>query len=79
MTKSKKLDNVVATVTLCNSINEISAAEWDICVGTEYPFLSHAFMSALEDSGSVSPRMGWLPQHLVYRDSSEKLIGAAPL
>jgi len=79
MAKSKKLDNVVATVTLCNSINEISAAEWDICVGTEYPFLSHAFMSALEDSGSVSPRMGWLPQHLVYRDSSEKLIGAAPL
>ena len=66
MAKSKNLDNVVATVTLCNSINDIPEAEWDICVGAEYPFLLHAFMSALEDSGSVSPKTGWLPQHLVY-------------
>ncbi|MDC1172391.1 GNAT family N-acetyltransferase [Alphaproteobacteria bacterium] len=79
MAKSKNLDNVVATVTLCNSINDIPEAEWDICVGAEYPFLLHAFMSALEDSGSVSPKTGWLPQHLVYRDSSGKLVGAVPL
>lgn len=79
MAKSKNLDNVVATVTLCNSINDIPEAEWDICVGAEYPFLLHAFMSALEDSGSVSPKTGWLPQHLVYRDSSGKIVGAVPL
>ena len=79
MAKSKNLDNVLATVTLCNSINDIPEAEWDICVGAEYPFLLHAFMSALEDSGSVSPKTGWLPQHLVYRDSSGKIVGAVPL
>src|SRR3981189_1935074 len=40
------------------------------CAGstTRYnPFVSHAFFSALEQSGSASPRTGWGPRHLVAK------------
>src|ERR1051326_8102220 len=34
--------------------------------GSTYnPFISHEFLSALEDSGSAVARTGWQPQHLV--------------
>lgn len=36
-------------------------ADWDRCVGTGDPFLSHAFLSALEESGSATARTGWQP------------------
>ncbi|HEX8262627.1 MAG TPA: GNAT family N-acetyltransferase [Allosphingosinicella sp.] len=34
-------------------------ADWDRCAGTGDPFLSHAFLSALEESGSATARTGW--------------------
>jgi uncharacterized protein len=37
------------------------AADWDRCAGTGNPFLSHAFLSILEESGSVGPGTGWQP------------------
>ncbi|MFG5120407.1 GNAT family N-acetyltransferase [Methylorubrum sp. POS3] len=63
------------------------AAEWDACATspetlsagdeTFNPFVSHAFLSALEESGCVSRRTGWLPLHVrVERDG--RLVGAAP-
>lgn len=33
--------------------------DWDRCAGSADPFLSHAFLSALEESGSATPRTGW--------------------
>lgn len=42
------------------------------------PFLSHAFLSALEDAKCVGGRSGWFPRHCLVRDSSERLIAAAP-
>jgi uncharacterized protein len=42
------------------------------------PFISHAFLSALEDSGSVGPVTGWTPAHVVIEDSDGRLIAAAP-
>jgi predicted N-acyltransferase len=36
-------------------------ADWDRCAGTGDPFLSYAFLSALEDSGSATSRTGWQP------------------
>ena len=42
------------------------------------PFVSHAFLSALEDSGCVGQRSGWLPQHLILEDDSGRAIAAAP-
>jgi predicted N-acyltransferase len=45
---------------------------------TYNPFLSHAFLSALEESKSVGGRTGWLPQHLLVKTADGTLIGAAP-
>lgn len=40
------------------------------------PFLSYAFLSALEDSGCVSPKTGWQPQHLKLEAPDGTMIGA---
>jgi uncharacterized protein len=37
------------------------SADWDRCAGTDDPFPSHAFLSALEDSGSATAETGWRP------------------
>lgn len=42
------------------------------------PFISHAFLAALEDSGTVSARSGWLPQHIAVEDESGALLAAMP-
>ena len=67
-----------ATVKVLGSLGEVPAAQWDACAGTDDPFLSHAFLSALEDSGSASARSGWLPRHLVVEDRDGTVIAAAP-
>ena len=40
-------------------IESFEADDWDRCAGTGDPFLSHAFLSALEESGSATARTGW--------------------
>ncbi len=67
------------TLTLHASILGIGAAEWDACAGDANPFVSHAFLSAVEDSGSAGPRTGWLPQHAALRDGAGRLVAAAPM
>ena len=68
----------VLQVKLVQGIGQIDARTWDACVGPDQPFLRHAFLSALEDSGSASQRTGWLPLHLVAESGGE-LIGCAPM
>ncbi|MBD8890101.1 GNAT family N-acetyltransferase [Roseibium litorale] len=42
------------------------------------PFLSHAFLSSLEEAGCAAARTGWLPRHLVLEDGSGAVLGAVP-
>jgi len=42
------------------------------------PFLSHAFLSSLEDSDSVGGRSGWQPQHVLAKTPDGTLLAAAP-
>ena len=42
-------------------VASFAASDWDACAGPDNPFLSHAFLSALEESGSASARTGWQP------------------
>ncbi len=42
------------------------------------PFISHAFLSACEDSGSASSATGWHPSHLLLETEAGELIGAVP-
>jgi predicted N-acyltransferase len=42
------------------------------------PFISHSFLSALEESHSVGGRSGWHVQHLLVTAADGELIAAAP-
>lgn len=61
------------------SINEIAPADWDALVDSEQPFLRHAYLAALETSGSVGPGTGWIPRILSISDDDSTLAGAVPL
>jgi predicted N-acyltransferase len=54
----------------------LDPASWNALAATD-PFLNRAFLSALEDSGSVGPGTGWTPSPIVIEDE-RRLVGAAP-
>jgi len=66
-----------------SKISDVEASAWDRCAGQSRPdanpTVSHAFLKALEDSGSACADTGWLPQHLTLEDGSGRVIGALPL
>ncbi|WP_210315173.1 GNAT family N-acetyltransferase [Aurantimonas sp. DM33-3] len=81
------------TIRVVDRLGAIDAARWDALTvepaptspastatpsGVANPFVSHAFLSALEDSGCVGEATGWLPQHLVLEDPQGVPIAAAP-
>jgi predicted N-acyltransferase len=66
-------------VRIVESLADVPAAAWDACAGADNPFLSHAFLEALEASGSATARTGWLPQHVLVEDADGRLLAAAPL
>ncbi|AHJ63633.1 putative cytosolic protein [Granulibacter bethesdensis] len=67
------------TACLHSSASSIPAAAWNACAGSRNPFISHDFFMALEESGSVAPRNGWLPQHLSLADPAGDIVGIVPL
>ncbi|MDX1486361.1 MAG: GNAT family N-acetyltransferase [Alphaproteobacteria bacterium] len=66
-------------VRVLGGIADVPAEAWDACAGPDNPFVGHAFLRALEDSGSAVARTGWQPRHLTVTDRSGAVIGAAPL
>jgi predicted N-acyltransferase len=76
---------VALEVRVIDSLREISGQAWDACARWspetgENPFVSHAFLSALEESKSVGRRTGWMPQHLLIQDDeTEEVLAACPL
>jgi uncharacterized protein len=69
----------IITVKVIPGIGAIDAAAWDACAGEENPFLSYAFLKALEDSGSCRAATGWQPQHLALEAPDGRVIGTVPL
>jgi predicted N-acyltransferase len=69
------------SLTVHRAVAEIPAAEWDALSSHEperaSPFVRHAFLAALEESGSASPRTGWSARHLALR-RGRTLVAAAP-
>lgn len=61
------------------AISQIAPEDWDRCAGSGNPFLSHAFLDALEESGSTNARSGWMPQHAVLEDASGNVLAVAPM
>ena len=63
-------------------IHKVAPAAWDALVPPDDPFCTHAFLSALEDSGSATRETGWMPAHVLVRtvdgDTPGPLLAAAP-
>lgn len=66
-------------LTFIDSIHQIPSADWNnLCAPSQYPFLRHEFLIALEDSGSTTGKTGWQPHHLLAKEA-DKLVAAIPL
>ncbi len=72
-------------IRVCQGMDAFAPAEWDGLAGTSRcgqapynPFLSHAFLKLLEDSGCVGRSSGWLPHHLRLEEETGTLVGAIP-
>ncbi len=59
-------------------IADIGQEAWDGCAGGGNPFVSYAFLSALEDSGSVGGQTGWHPRYLALRGEGGVVTAVAP-
>ena len=66
-----------ARLRLEGSVGAVAAADWDAHAG-DNPFVSHAFLTALEDSGSVGEGTGWQPLPLVLEDEVGGVAGVLP-
>lgn len=75
-------DEHEATIEVLSGIGEIDAADWDRNANPDprlhNPFVSHAFLKALEDAQCVRPETGWQPQHLVLT-RGDAIDGCMPL
>jgi predicted N-acyltransferase len=71
------LDLEATEARFCSGMDQIPPISWNRLAGPQ-PMLQHAFLHALEASGSVRDQTGWLPRHLtLWRQNA--LVGAMPL
>ncbi|QLC25294.1 N-acetyltransferase [Parasphingopyxis algicola] len=63
---------------IADGVGSLDAAGWDACVGDDNPFLRHAFLSILEESGSVSSETGWQPIPVSIEGADGRLDAVAP-
>ncbi|WP_277590590.1 GNAT family N-acetyltransferase [Pseudomonas chlororaphis] len=59
------------------SLAAVDPQQWDGLLSDGQPFLRHAFLSTLEDSGSLGPNSGWQAEHLLHVQDG-RLIAALP-
>lgn len=60
------------------SIRDIGEETWGRLAANAPPFVSFAFLDALEVTGCVRPERGWMPLHVTLEEGG-KVLGAAPL
>jgi len=65
------------TQKIIENLGDIPVAQWDTLSGRD-PFLSHAYLYALQESGCATAQFGWQAQFItLWRDA--RLLGAMPL
>jgi uncharacterized protein len=67
----------MSIVRVFGKLVEIPAASWDALHDGRNPFVSHAFLSGLEEHGCLREDWGWTPQHVTLWED-ETLVAAAP-
>ena len=64
-------------IKVIETIADIPAAQWD-ALAEDNPFLKHAYLNALQETGCASPKTGWQAQFItLWKD--EQLVGGMPL
>jgi len=66
------------TARIAPGVGSIPASGWDACAGADNPFLSHDFLSILEESGSVGGQSGWQPAPIVIDGADGQPAAIAP-
>ena len=66
------------TIRLADAVTDLPADQWDALTDGANPFVSHEFLSLLEESGSVGGRSGWRPLPIVAEGADGVLAGALP-
>ena len=66
------------TIRLADAVTDLQADQWDALTDGANPFVSHEFLSLLEESGSVGGRSGWRPLPIVAESADGVLAGALP-
>jgi uncharacterized protein len=62
---------------IAGGVSGLNGHAWDR-LASGHPFVSHAFLSCLEESGSVGPGTGWTPAPILVEDGADHLVAAAP-
>ncbi|EOS94495.1 GNAT family N-acetyltransferase [Erwinia tracheiphila] len=65
------------SLSFLTQLNAIPAARWDALLPDDGPFLRHAFLSTLEESGGLGEETGWQPEHLLWLEEG-KICAALP-
>lgn len=67
---------------LLDGMNAVAPDVWDTLANppgaSVNPFISHAFLTALEESGSATAETGWQPVHILVEQAGQT-IAAAPM
>lgn len=66
------------TARMAEGVTSFEAGDWDACAGTGNPFVRHAFLTALEESGSATARAGWQPVPLSIDDADGRPLAVMP-
>ena len=66
------------TVRIASSVGAFDADQWNALGGQDNPFVSHEFLTAMEDSGSVGPGTGWEPAPIAITGADGTLLAAMP-
>ncbi len=59
------------------ALSQIAAADWDALHDQRNPFVAHAFLAGLEQTGCLRADWGWTPQHIGLWDG-DVLVAAVP-
>ena len=70
--------DIELTARIHGGVAGIDAGDWDRLAGNDNPFVSHAFLSAMEDSGSVGPGTGWQAAPITIADEAGEIHAAMP-
>ena len=61
-----------------HGVGAFDASGWDGCAGDGNPFVTHAFLSILEESCSATSRAGWQPLPIAIEGADGQLAAVAP-